>query len=317
MATTPPTTIAGFTVIPVLYSADTTHYIYARAHTNSSKPKSPTFPDARTLFLVNVPPDATEREITLFFKYCGTIERVEFEQRHSEEGDEFGESSEGDNDSEEEEDPTPTEPPRKRRKGAKGDQRQPPKVVPLPTISSRILRKTGQTCHAVFLDASSLKPALSQQQKPRPWPTDTEAPSGLAYYTALYDAVRPPLDVVREHAYTAVALHQYQLEINKQKSKYRKGEAIVDDDGFTLVTRGGAYGKTLGGEVGVASKTFVSEGGHGKRTRKKKENKEKEGFYAFQIRERNRKNTLDLQVRFKQDVEMIAKQRAERKFKPY
>ena len=37
---------------------------------------------------------------------------------------------------------------------------------------------------------------------------------------------------------------------------YKKGEAIMGEDGFTPVTRGGAYGKTLGGGVGVASKKF-------------------------------------------------------------
>ena len=33
---------------------------------------------------------------------------------------------------------------------------------------------------------------------------------------------------------------------NTQTSKYRKGEAIVDDEGLTLVIRSGAYGQTLG-----------------------------------------------------------------------
>ncbi|KAF9218294.1 hypothetical protein BS17DRAFT_791769 [Gyrodon lividus] len=32
--------------------------------------------------------------------------------------------------------------------------------------------------------------------------------------------------------------------------------AIVDEDGFTLDTRGVAYGQALGSGVGVASKTF-------------------------------------------------------------
>ena len=32
---------------------------------------------------------------------------------------------------------------------------------------------------------------------------------------------------------------------NTQTSKYRKGEAIVDDEGLTLVTLSGAYGQTL------------------------------------------------------------------------
>ena len=76
----------------------------------------------------------------------------------------------------------------------------------------------------------------------------------------------------------------------KQQSKYKKGEAVVDDDGFTLVTRGGAYGQTVGGGVAIASKRFQQTGSTSKRNRKnKKEPKEKDSFYAFQIHEKKRK----------------------------
>ena len=50
------------------------------------------------------------------------------------------------------------------------------------------------------------------------------------------------------------------LEKMKQKPAYRKGEAIVDEDGFTLVTKGGAYGQSLGGGIGVARKAFEKTG---------------------------------------------------------
>lgn len=81
----------------------------------------------------------------------------------------------------------------------------------------------------------------------------------------------------------------------KNNSKYKKGEAIVDDDGFTLVTRGGVYGQTVGGGVGVASKKFMDEvvagKGEGEQEtpalrRKKRKQKEKEGMYSHQLREK-------------------------------
>lgn len=282
------TSISGFTVIPISYSTTATHFLYARAHANSSKSKAPAFPDGRTLFLVNVPPDATERQISQFFKHCGTVERVEFDRKDSQDAEE--EEDESSDEEMEEEDADL--PPQKRRKLAKADKKQAPKVIPLPKNSLRTMRRTGRSCHVVFLDASSLESAVSQPQKLRPWPVDPEAPTGLAHYTALYDALRPPLDIVREHAYTAVSLYQYQRENRKQQSKYHKGEAVVDEDGFTLVTRGGAYGKTLGGEVAVASKKFMAEAGG--RTRKRKEKKEKDTFYAFQIHEKNRKSAYSI-----------------------
>jgi ribosomal RNA-processing protein 7 len=104
---------------------------------------------------------------------------------------------------------------------------------------------------------------------------------------------------VRAHADSAIARFDFDLAAWKtalrRESKYKKGEALVDEDGFTLVVRGGAYGQAVGGGVGVASRKFMDEhvkGVHGKESRSKrkrhKEGKEKGSFYAFQIHEKKR-----------------------------
>ena len=129
-----------------------------------------------------------------------------------------------------------------------------------------------------------------------------------------------------------------------QPQESAKPEPEVDEDGFTLVTRGGAYGKTLGGGVGVASKRFMQDqavdgagaGATGKRHRKKKEKKEKEAFYAFQVHEKKRNGEyravvvrlerlslsfvaeiIDLKKKFEEDKAKIEKLKQSRKFKPY
>lgn len=320
-----PASVSGFTLIPVAYSSSAKHYIYARPHSGSKKATNHAVPDGRTLFLVNVPPDATERELVLFFKHCGTIERVVFDL-----------DADGEDDSDESTDEAPEDEvedqPRKRRKTLKDDK---PKVIPLLTQISRSLRTTGRTAYLVFLDSSSLDRALSSGSKLRPWPSSPESPLGLSHYTALYDSLRPPLDVVRQHADSSMELYEYELQKTKQKSKYRKGEAIVDEDGFTLVTRGGAYGKTLGGQVGVASKKFQE--GRGGRHRNKKKDNEKDGFYAFQKAEKQRKGALlpnsfislymkgslmlsdlmDLKRKWEEDKARVEQLKASRTFKPY
>lgn len=311
-----PKSVGGFTPIPIYYSSSATHILYARAHstpkvskasaksTDKGKGKEVAYPEGRTLFLVNVPPDATERELTLFFKPAGTVEQVFFDADGDVPGGE--DELEYTSDSEEEEDGVvdaadePAQRPRKKRKTAKED--APPEVAPLPTNTLRTLRRTGRSAHLVFLDASSLSRALSSpsdtnsKSKPRPWPTDDDAPLGLAHYLAAYHAARPPLDAVRAHADSYMARFEWVQARERKASKYRMGEAVVDEDGFTLVTRGGAYGKTLGGGVGVAGKQFQEEAGGGntgKRHRKKKtEKKEKEGFYAFQVHEKKRKGAI-------------------------
>lgn len=281
---------SGFTPIPIIYSSEVTHYIYARSH--SAAKKNDALPVGRTLFLVNVPPDATERDFVQLFKEAGTVERVVF-NTNSNEGSMHVE--EEDTSEEEEDDEVPEvevpevegEKLRKRRKISKDDI---PKVTPLPTVPLRTLRKTGGSAHIVFLDSSSHDRTVDSLSKPRPWPT-TEEPSGFAHYLALYDSLRPPLDIVEEHADTYMELYDYELAKNRQKSRYKKGEAIVDEDGFTLVKRGGAYGQTLGGGVHIATKKF-QETGETRARNKKKEKKEKEGFYAFQKAEKQRKGLI-------------------------
>ncbi|KAG6329979.1 hypothetical protein ID866_9112 [Astraeus odoratus] len=335
-----PKIVSGFTVIPVAYS-HSTHIIYARAHVSSKSAKS-TFPPDRTLFLVNVPVDATDRELSLFFKYAGTVERAvfspdELEDPESPDGvsdtnseDEEGATSAMEVDTQEADEGLHRK--RLKRKKGKKDGPIPPSIVPLPVSPLRTLRKTGTVAHLVFLDATALAKALTHVQKPRPWPS-SEEPRGLSHYRALYEAQRPPLDIVKAHADSAIQLYEFEVARSKQKSTYRKGEAVVDEDGFTLVTRGGAYGQTLGGGVGVASKQFQATGKTG--SRKKKEPKEKVSFYGFQKAERQRKGNagcsssplciiqcwetalLDLKKNFEADKARIEKLKESRRFKPY
>jgi ribosomal RNA-processing protein 7 len=331
---------SGFTPLPLAYSSDATHYIYIREHAGKKTKRnivaplpanivageddaSPVvLPQGRTLFLVNVPPDATERELSLLFKPAGTVERIVFPDDDEQDGDPLaGMSSDVDSDSDMEDQVVQEDAmevdvrPKKRRKKDDISRSRPPPTVPLPTDNLRTYRRSGRTAHVIFLDDSSLKRALSppfcpsfstspSSSKPHRWPpVDASAPPrGLAHYIAQYAAARPPFETVRAHADAFMARFDHAKAQERKQSKYRKGEAIVDEDGFTLVTRGGAYGQTVGGGVGVASRQFQdtvakrgvgavqgsgAEGRRGK-GRKKREGKEKEKFYKFQVHEERR-----------------------------
>ncbi|KAF8330223.1 ribosomal RNA-processing protein 7-domain-containing protein [Amanita rubescens] len=267
-----------------------------------------------------MPPDATEREVVQFFKFCGTVERVLFDfmgasellQDNEDQGqDQQGEGADGKDGQ------------RKRKRGRKTSSRKDeevPKVVPLPSTQNiRRLRKTGKTAHVVFLDASSLDRFLSvSSSKPRAW-TLSEEPIGLSHYIAQYAALRPPLDAVKEHADSYIRVYDYEQEKMKQKSKYRKGEAIVDEDGFTMVVRGGAYGRTLGGGVAVASKKFQQTGVANEKSARKrrKAGEDKGGFYAFQKAEKQRNALIELKRKWEEDKAKIEKLKESRRFKPY
>ncbi|KAI9447719.1 ribosomal RNA-processing protein 7-domain-containing protein [Lactarius indigo] len=282
-------TISGFSILPVQYDHTTHHMLYIRAHVGSSSKKNPRkieWPEDRTIFMVNVPPDATEREIVLLFKSCGLLrsEDSDPDTKHHNHGA------------------------RKRPPKSAADQSARPKVVPLPVIPHRTLRRTGHTAHILFLDASSCTRALALARpggKPIQWP-------GLAHYVLQYESDRPSLDAVRAHGDSAVARFDFDLAARKaalrRESKYKKGEALVDEDGFTLVVRGGAYGQAVGGGVGVASRRFMDERAKRKRH---KEGNEKSAFYAFQIHEKKRER------KWEEDKAAVEKLKSSKKFKPY
>ena len=335
-----PSVISGFSVIPVSYRSSVTHYIYARFHSSSKSDSSKILPDGRTLFLVNVPPDATERELVLFFKKSGTVEKVLFDFDVKEPHNDVDDSEDEDEPVKETQveemqgEETQGEHPKGRLRTQK-DKKEVPTVIPLPSQPLRRFRKTGLTAHVVFLDSSSLDRALASTSKPRSWPISSEEPSGLSHYRSLYDSLRPPLDSVKAHSDSSIELYEYELARKKQKSKYRKGEAIVDDDGFTLVTRGGAYGQTLGGGVSVASKRFQRSGETTRNKNSKKEKKKKEGFYAFHKAEKQRSGKflsftydrfnstnhtlelMELKRKWEEDKAKVEKLKASRRFKPY
>ncbi|KAF8524583.1 ribosomal RNA-processing protein 7-domain-containing protein [Hysterangium stoloniferum] len=336
-----PSKIAEFTILPILYQKSTQHFLYLKQHRKSGTHKLEGLPNDRTLFVVNIPPDATARELTLFFNPCGHVERVLF-QRDAWSPEEFATLVESDGEDEDEDEDMggvekmdaeadmddASSQQQKKRKIARKKQTDkiPPKLIslPEPDLPLRTFRHTGASAHVIFTDEGSLTRALELRTS-RVWPPTPGkiAPSGLAHYTALYAAQRPSLSDVKTHADTYLEVYEHNKALTKRKSQFKKGEAIVDEDGFTLVTRGGAYGQTVGGGVAVASKQFIKSINDGRGAKPGRRNKtkakphEKDNFYKFQVHEQKRNELVDLKAAFEKDKEKIAELRASRRFNPY
>lgn len=237
----------------------TQHFLYARKHLSDANGP---FPPDRTLFLANLPIDCTKHQLARFFKSCGPVENVIFERERRNEEEECPDA---------------------------------PTLVLLPPTPPSPHR-VAHTAYVIFLDSSAIPLALGLSSSPKPnqWPPDSipDEPLGLRYYLAQYDALHLPLEIARRHADSYIEHFEFVRARAKQKSKYHKGEAIVDAEGFTMVTRGGAYGSTVGGGVAVASKKFQLDAAMGKvQVPERKKKKEKTDFYTFQIREQKRKGT--------------------------
>ena len=176
----------------------------------------------------------------------------------------------------------------------------PPSVVetiPLPPLNPRStpFGPSGlRSAHIVFLDAISLSRAMSYSSGTILIPNYGEDPaniSGLAYYTRLHASLRPSLKSVKEHADSAMARydHLHSLLLSSRAKKQGAG-ALVDEDGFTVVVRGGRYGRTGGAGmfgVAVANKIAATEDVEGKR-KKGMGAGELNDFYRFQKVDRQR-----------------------------
>lgn len=222
------------------------HWCYMRAHAGGE--------DERTMFLVNLPIDTTEKHIRVLFAQAGQIESVRLWKGK---GVELME----------EEDEEDEEQSQQQRSGSKKNVvQQVPKVVPLPPLDPRDpnpFLPTSTSAHVTFLDESSLARAL-EMHSIKAWPDpfkDIEAaqqkldeeevdnsktnkkrsnavrtaeeaaakskanapPVGLEYLLARHRAVRPALSLVKEHADSVMALFEYRLKNPKQKSKASTG----------------------------------------------------------------------------------------------
>lgn len=248
------------------------------------------------------------------------IEGSSSPEEDEEMADEFAEDSDSDSDMEVD------GPKKKRRKLSK---KQPPKIVPLPTSDVRILRTTGHTAHVVFQSPNALQAALKPVENPLKWPKSRNPPLGLAHYISKYDSLRPTLDAVKQHADSSLQAYEFIRERRERakmgidedgedEEKKQKAGPIVDEDGFTLVTRGGPKRGPK-----VVTKDFAAAIQHGEeneaaeRLKKHQEKIHHKDFYRFQVREKKRSAFMDQRRKFEQDKEAIERLKAKRKFKPY
>lgn len=181
----PSKTINGFQTLPISYTPDTTHYLYLRADKGKSASSSSTsLPPTRTLFVVNLPPDATSRHLRHLFEKAGRIEDVRIKKRGfgaaSQEVEQVPDEEEDDDDDDEAMDDenanvdslqqtasSATSAAKKSRKQLKREAANKPKIPELYALSPVNPRRdhtflhTGSTAHVIFLEEGSVEKALS------------------------------------------------------------------------------------------------------------------------------------------------------------
>ncbi|KAF8329817.1 ribosomal RNA-processing protein 7-domain-containing protein [Cantharellus anzutake] len=274
-------------------SPTATHYLFLRKHQASS---SSSLPEDRTLFLANVPVDSSHSWLEVFFSEhgCSSIESIEFSSYKTSGADTANESIED-----------------------KDDSSSPHSLIP--PLPAHILPwcQSGDVAHVVFQDPSSIDKVLSlaKSDTQLKWPPSTHEKqlTGLARYISQYNSSRLTLDEARRHADSFMDYFDAKQAAQKQQSKYKAGDAIVDEDGWTLVKRGGTFGRALGGSLGIAKGAFIRDaqrkGGVGP--------KRISEFYRHQRRERKQTEFVQMKQKFENEKRRVEGLKKSRRFKPY
>lgn len=331
------------------------HYIYARPH--HAKNTAGTDADAndeassegRTVFVVNLPVDMTDRDLRAVFARWGVVESVTISGAVSKDlledailamqGDQSDE--EDDEDDEEADGPRETEEGQQREprfqgldnaSSSRSKRRRKPKlppsvpdIIPLPPLDPRQTPygPSGlRTAHVTYVDAVSVTRLFASEPGTMAIPSyaaDASNPSGLKYYMGLYDARRPSLAAVKAFADSSMARYDHlHSMLLRSRAKKQGAGALVDEDGFTVVVRSGRYGRTGGrgtgvnSGVGVASSQVVVD--------PKKMGRgagELVDFYRFQKADRKRKEMADLRAQFEADKARVEELKKAKRFKPY
>ncbi|WOO77929.1 Ribosomal RNA-processing protein 7 A [Vanrija pseudolonga] len=354
------TTYNGFVALPLSVSSPVPiassskspeHYLFVRAHTPKASASDAERERAeRTLFVANVPVDLGTQAVRTLFGKWGVVEDVvlpevvgdalEAAVRGLPDSDDEEDEDDDDEEGEKADDDgwttvgkngeflgTGEKAPRSRRTRRKVAElpASVPTVVPLPDLSPRGTSfgvSGSRVAHVVFLDAVSVSRVLAYAGGALPAGDKSAEPTGLAFFEAQYDALRPSLVAVREHADSAMARydHLHSLLLSSRARKHGAG-ALVDEEGFTVVVRGGRYGRTAGrggdpggAGVGVAARGFAKTAAN---KPKGKGAGELTDFYKFQAVDRKRQELAAMRARFADDQKKVEELKKSRRFKPY
>ncbi|KAF2246559.1 hypothetical protein BU26DRAFT_48895 [Trematosphaeria pertusa] len=306
---TAPTTVAEFTILPLTLPAlpglpdayaDAKHYLYVKQH----EPKHSTPGHDRSLFIANVPIDASETGIrALFAEQLGgsRVERVEFDsaipaltahKRFQDASDAKAEGKE------------------KRGKKRKRDADVVAEGVvedeesALPRIWSSELRKGGSGAVVVFVDRKSMRGALKEVQRAVKEGREIVWKGGEGLGVERYKShltLRYPPPAVLQTSVNAY-LTQFTALENKRNKIRKHARSEPDEEGFITVVRGG--GRNVRLEDAEKKKAELEE--------RRKKNGIKDDFYRFQNRERRKEEELRLRKGFERDRKRVLEMRERR-----
>ncbi|EOR00986.1 Ribosomal RNA-processing protein 7 [Wallemia ichthyophaga EXF-994] len=138
----------------------------------------------------------------------------------------------------------------------------------------------------------------------------------------LYKSLRPNHNDIRSFSTNYIKQFEQDQIIEKNRQISNEIESKMEDDGFTLVERGGKHGRAANeAGVQVASKLFnggkVDEDSSEYRRKKRKFNQPLDDFYRWQRRDKKRHDLAHLRLKFENDKRKVEDSKQNRRYKPY
>ncbi|KAG9235113.1 ribosomal RNA-processing protein 7-domain-containing protein [Amylocarpus encephaloides] len=304
LAITMVSTIKSYTILPIIipstpaFSKATTHTLYLQPHT----PKIPTEADSRSLFLVNVPVDSTAVHLRgIFANLLGAVGRVDDVLLDGEKNRTTSPALIA---------PAPV--PSKKRKRVQENANLELDDA-LPEIWDRSLHRSGSTAIVVFVDTRSAEAVLKaitkihKSEKSGQWPTwgagikDKVPTLGSARYANHHTLRYPDTQTLQMNVDAFMTVFNAREETKKLEDGKRRN--MPDEDGFVTVTRGGRIGPARREDAEEKRKEMEE------REEKKRMDRESEGFYRFQVREKRKKEQGELIKQFEEDKRRVEKLR--------
>ncbi|KAJ3158878.1 Ribosomal RNA-processing protein 7 [Geranomyces michiganensis] len=251
------------------------HYLFIRAH-EPRKP-DPKLPAGRTLFVANVPTDATTAHFARLFRRCGSVERVAWDNAGS-----------------------------AGTLGFEGVKRTGGHAHVVFEQHDAVENAVGMKARARVW---SSEPAADAENTDGS--TATAPIKGLAKYLAAHYAARPTLATLA--AETDSTLAAFEDAERAARAAIESARNVPDEDGFVTVVRG--RGRKGMNSDGQGASVTAARADDLKKLKPKK--KELVDFYRFQLRENKRNQLADLRRKFEEDKQKIAALRASRRFNPY
>jgi ribosomal RNA-processing protein 7 len=307
-------TIKSYTILPVsipaqktLHQKAATHTIYLQPHA----PKVPTEADTRSLFLVNIPIDSTPAHLRNVFatllSSAGNVEDVIFEGTRQQKSVPV---------------PAATDSVGKKRKRGAADA-DIEMDASLPEVWDRQLHASGSTAVVVFVDSRSAEASLKAIRKMHKLGKSERFPvwgEGLKNKIPRLGSERYRkhhemrfVDKATLQANVDAYMTGFNSKEERRKRENNRKRNEPDEDGFVTVTRGGRTGPARREDAEEKRREMEEK------EEKKRKEREGEGFYRFQVREKRKMEQNELVKQFEEDkrrVEMLREAKGKRGIRP-